>query len=142
MIGQNVDQANQVLDAKGFDVAIKAVPSGAPRNQVVEQDPIPTDRGGGKAEEGSTVTLSVSSGPAIVSVPTVANLSEAEARKRLENAGFKVNTQERVLEVGPPRAGDRDLAARRHSALDRPSRDPVDLARRQYGDRPQRRGSE
>ena len=94
VIGQNVDQANQVLDSKGFNVAIKAVPSGAPRNQVVEQDPIPTDRGGGKAEEGSTVTLSVSSGPAIVSVPTVANLSEAEARKRLENAGFRINTQE------------------------------------------------
>ena len=61
---------------------------------MVEQDPIPTDRGGGKAEEGSTVTLSVSSGPAIVSVPTVVNLSEAEARKRLENVGFQVNTQE------------------------------------------------
>ena len=94
VIGQNVDQANQVLDSKGFNVAIKAVPSGAPRNQVVEQDPIPTDRGGGKAEEGSTVTLSVSSGPAIVSVPTVANLSEAAATKHLENAGFRVSTQE------------------------------------------------
>jgi beta-lactam-binding protein with PASTA domain/predicted Ser/Thr protein kinase len=94
VIGQNVDQANQALDSKGFNVAIKAVPSGAPRNQVVEQDPIPTDRGGGKAEEGSTVTLSVSSGPAIVSVPTVANLSEAEATKRLENAGFRVSSQE------------------------------------------------
>jgi beta-lactam-binding protein with PASTA domain/predicted Ser/Thr protein kinase len=94
VIGQNVDQANQVLDSKGFNVAIKAVPSGAPRNQVVEQDPIPTDRGGGKAEEGSTVTLSVSSGPAIVSVPTVANLSEAAATKRLETAGFRVSTQE------------------------------------------------
>ena len=94
VIGQNVDQANQALDSKGFNVAIKAVPSGAPRNQVVEQDPIPTDRGGGKAEEGSTVTLSVSSGPAIVSVPTVANLSEAAATKHLENAGFRVSTQE------------------------------------------------
>src|SRR5262245_59148974 len=66
VIGQNVDQATRVLGDKGFAVAIKAVPSVAPRNQVVEQDPIPTDRGGGKAREGSTVTLSVSSGPAIV----------------------------------------------------------------------------
>jgi eukaryotic-like serine/threonine-protein kinase len=91
VIGQNVDQATQVLDSKGFNVAIKAVPSGAPRDQVVEQDPIPTDRGGGKAEEGSTVTLSVSSGPAIVAVPSVTNLSEADGIKRLEKAGFKVN---------------------------------------------------
>jgi beta-lactam-binding protein with PASTA domain/predicted Ser/Thr protein kinase len=95
VIGQNVDAASAVLDSKGFDVSIKAVPSGAPRNQVVEQDPIPTDRGGGKAEKGSTVTLSVSSGPAIVAVPDVANLSEADATKRLENVGFRVNPQQR-----------------------------------------------
>jgi beta-lactam-binding protein with PASTA domain/predicted Ser/Thr protein kinase len=101
VIGQNADQASQVLDSKGFQVAIKAVPSGAPRNQVVEQDPIPTDRGGGKAEEGSTVTLSVSSGPAIVSVPTVAGLSQADATKRLENVGFKVNVMQQFSKTVP-----------------------------------------
>jgi beta-lactam-binding protein with PASTA domain/predicted Ser/Thr protein kinase len=94
VIGQDVDAATQVLDSKGFDVAIKAVPSAAPRNQVVEQDPIPTDRGGGKAEEGSTVTLSVSSGPAIVAVPDVSGLTEPDATKRLESAGFKVNVRD------------------------------------------------
>jgi eukaryotic-like serine/threonine-protein kinase len=94
VIGQNVDQATRVLDSKGFDVAIKAVPSVAPRDQVVEQDPIPTDRGGGKAEDGSTVTLSVSSGPAIVAVPDVSNLNRADATKRLQKAGFKVNVQD------------------------------------------------
>jgi serine/threonine-protein kinase len=91
VIGKTSDQASQILDAKGFKVAIKAVPSAAPRDQVVEQDPIPTDRGGGKAEEGSTVTLSVSSGPAIRAVPSVVGLSEADATKRLEKVGFKVN---------------------------------------------------
>src|SRR5215210_5761242 len=85
VIGQNVDQATRILDDKGFEVAIKAVPNIAPRNQVVEQDPIPTDRGGGKAEEGSTVTLSVSSGPAIVAVPDVSNLTRPDATKRLED---------------------------------------------------------
>jgi serine/threonine-protein kinase len=66
---------------------------------VVEQDPIPTSRGGGKAEEGSTITLSVSSGPAIVSVPPVANLTEEEARKRLGTAGFQVVAVERFSET-------------------------------------------
>ena len=94
VIGQDVDAASQVLDGKGFDVAIKAVPSAAPRNQVVEQDPIPTDRGGGKAEEGSTVTLSVSSGPAIVAVPDVSGLSLSDATTRLEKAGFKVTSRQ------------------------------------------------
>ena len=93
VIGQDVDTATQILDGKGFDVAIKAVPSQAQRNQVVEQDPIPTDRGGGKAEEGSTVTLSVSSGPAIVAVPDVAGLSVTDATNRLKKAGFKVATR-------------------------------------------------
>jgi eukaryotic-like serine/threonine-protein kinase len=101
VIGQDVDAATQVLDGKGFEVAIKAVPSGAPRNQVVEQDPIPTDRGGGKAEEGSTVTLSVSSGPAIVAVPDVAGLSLRDATTRLEKAGFKVTSRDEFSNTVP-----------------------------------------
>jgi eukaryotic-like serine/threonine-protein kinase len=101
VIGQDVDAATQVLDSNGFEVAIKAVPSGAPRNQVVEQDPIPTDRGGGKAEEGSTVTLSVSSGPAIVAVPDVAGLSLRDATTRLEKAGFKVTSRDEFSNTVP-----------------------------------------
>jgi beta-lactam-binding protein with PASTA domain/predicted Ser/Thr protein kinase len=101
VIGQSVDQAEQMLDHAGFNAAIKAVPSGAPRNQVVEQDPIPTDRGGGKAEEGSTVTLSVSSGPAIVAVPSVVNLNQADATKHLENAGFRVNVSQQYSKSVP-----------------------------------------
>jgi serine/threonine-protein kinase len=101
VIGKNSDQASQILDSAGFKVAIKAVPSGAPRDQVVEQDPIPTDRGGGKVEEGSTVTLSVSSGPAIRAVPTVIGLNEADATKRLEHVGFKVNTQQQYSKSVP-----------------------------------------
>jgi eukaryotic-like serine/threonine-protein kinase len=101
VIGKTSDQASQILDSAGFKVAIKAVPSGAPRDQVVEQDPIPTDRGGGKAEEGSTVTLSVSSGPAIRAVPSVVGLDEAEATKRLENVGFKVTVMQQFSKSVP-----------------------------------------
>ena len=101
VIGKTSDQANQILDSKGFKVAIKAVPSAAPRDQVVEQDPIPTDRGGGKAEEGSTVTLSVSSGPAIRAVPSVVGLSQADATKRLEKTGFKVNVMQQYSKSVP-----------------------------------------
>jgi serine/threonine-protein kinase len=101
VIGKNSDQASQILDHSGFEVAIKAVPSAAPRDQVVEQDPIPTDRGGGKVEEGSTVTLSVSSGPAIVAVPSVTGLSEADATKRLEKAGFKVTSMQEFSKTVP-----------------------------------------
>jgi eukaryotic-like serine/threonine-protein kinase len=101
VIGQNQDVATQVLEGKGFDVAIKSVPSEAPRDQVVEQDPIPTDRGGGKAEEGSTVTLSVSSGPAIVAVPDVRGLSLRDATARLEKAGFRVTSRDQFSSTVP-----------------------------------------
>jgi serine/threonine-protein kinase len=101
VIGKDVEVAKEVLEDQGLEWDINSVPSGAPRNQVVEQDPIPTSRGGGKVEEGSTVTLSVSSGPAIVSVPPVANLTEEEARKRLETAGFQVVAVERFSETVP-----------------------------------------
>ena len=75
-------------------------PQRSPRNQVVEQDPIPTSRGGGKAEEGSTVTLSVSSGPAIVSVPPVANLTE-ECEKTPGKRRFPGGVVERFSETVP-----------------------------------------
>jgi eukaryotic-like serine/threonine-protein kinase len=99
--GQSVDEATRILQERSFDVAIEAVPSPAPRNQVVEQDPIATNLSGDKAEEGSTITLSVSSGPAIVAVPAVTNLPEDEARKRLENAGFRVNVQQEFSKTVP-----------------------------------------
>jgi eukaryotic-like serine/threonine-protein kinase len=99
--GENVDEATRILDDRGFDVALRPVPSAAPRNQVVEQDPIATNLSGDKAEEGSTVTLSVSSGPAIVAVPDVTGLTEEEARKRLENAGFPVTVQQQFSKTVP-----------------------------------------
>ena len=99
--GKTSDEATRILDDRGFEVAIKAVPSAAPRNQVVEQDPIATNLSGDKAEEGSTVTLSVSSGPAIVAIPDVAGLTEEEARKRLENAGFQVTVQQPFSKTVP-----------------------------------------
>ena len=95
VIGKDVNQAEKILDDQNLNWSIKPVPSFAPRNQVVEQDPIPTDRGGGKVEEDSTVTLSVSQGPAVVAVPSVGGLAQDEAMKRLEKAGFKVNVDQR-----------------------------------------------
>src|SRR5262249_28938806 len=61
----------------------------------------PTDRGGGKTDEGTNVTLSVSSGPAVVSVPPVNGLTQAEATKRLQNAGFHVNVTLRFSDSVP-----------------------------------------
>jgi serine/threonine protein kinase len=101
VIGKNQLEAEKILDDQGLKSSIHAVPSFAPSGQVVEQDPIPTDRGGGKAEEGSTVTLNISQGPAVVAVPSVIGLSEAEATKRLEHAGFKVEVMQQFSKTVP-----------------------------------------
>jgi len=95
VIGKDASTAEKILDDAGLKWSVKAVPSFAPRNQVVEQDPIPTARGGGKIEEGSTITLSVSQGPAIVAVPSVAGLAQDQAMNRLAKAGFKANVEQR-----------------------------------------------
>jgi eukaryotic-like serine/threonine-protein kinase len=84
--GLTADTAVARLESDGLDAEIKPVVSGAPRDTVVEQNPI----SGEKVDEGSTVTLNVSSGPAIIKIPDVEGLSEADATKRLEDAGFVV----------------------------------------------------
>lgn len=57
---------------------------------MIEQSPT----AGTKAEEGSTVTLSVSSGPGTAKVPDVAGLPERKAATALEERGFLVETEQ------------------------------------------------
>ena len=93
VIGQQVGPATEVLQSRGFDVDTEFVANQSRENTVLEQDPLPADLGGDKVDKGSTVVLTVSSGPAIVQVPSVKGLSESDATKRLENQGFKVNPE-------------------------------------------------
>ncbi len=72
-------------------------------DQVDEGDVISTDpRPGEEARIGSAVTIVVSSGPKLVTVPDVLNQSESLARGELEGAGFVVDaeTEESDLEEG------------------------------------------
>jgi serine/threonine-protein kinase len=87
VIAQDVGTATELLEKEGFDVDLEPRPSQAPRNTVVEQDPV----AGEMADEGSSVTLTVSSGPSIVEVPDVSGQSERQATKALEDAGLLVD---------------------------------------------------
>jgi serine/threonine-protein kinase len=75
------------LEEEGLDAEIDPVPNLATRNTVLEQDPLPDS----VVDEGSTVTLSVSTGPALVEIPDVSGLSPKEARRRLEDQGLVVS---------------------------------------------------
>jgi len=104
--GETETTATLRLQGAGFEVEADRLPNGQPEGTVIEQDP----RGGEQAEKGSTVTLSVSLGPAPVKVPDVTGKSRSKAEKRLKRAGFEVTVEEvfdesvpagRVIETSP-----------------------------------------
>ena len=87
--GEDVERAADELEAAGFEVDIDEFANDAPRGRVLEQDPL----AGEKADEGSTVNLSVSSGPGEAEVPDVVGQPEGEAIEELEDAGFMVKSE-------------------------------------------------
>jgi beta-lactam-binding protein with PASTA domain len=91
---QDVESATATLEDAGFEVEVNEGPNPRAPGTVLEQDPT----AGEQADEGSTVTLSVSSGPGVARVPRVAGLTEREATQKLDRAGFRVQTKERFSE--------------------------------------------
>jgi eukaryotic-like serine/threonine-protein kinase len=91
VIGEQQDVATQSLEDAGFDVATQEVENAEPPGTVLEQDP----RAGEEVDEGSTVTLSVSTGLGTARIPDVQGLPERRAVTRLEDRGFLVESEER-----------------------------------------------
>ncbi len=97
VVGSDLATAQAALQREGFSVDTVARTSDQAKGQVLGQDPEP----GSKADEGSVVTLTVSDGPGTATVPGVEGQTEAEARRRLEAAGFKVRVRERSSDSVP-----------------------------------------
>jgi len=95
--GQDRGVAEELLNSQGFDIDIETRSNAALLDTVTEQDPI----AGETVEEGSTIVLTVSSGPAIVEVPNVAGLTERQALERLEAPGLDVTTAFRFDDTVP-----------------------------------------
>jgi beta-lactam-binding protein with PASTA domain/predicted Ser/Thr protein kinase len=89
VIEQTSDDAQELLERRGFDVSVATISNCAPEDTVVEQDP----PAGSEAEEGSRVTLTVSLGLS-VRVPPTRDLPLAEARRRLQRTELLVETRE------------------------------------------------
>src|SRR5829696_4357744 len=107
VVGLDVERASARLERRGFEVDTREVRNKKDPGTVLGSDP----EAGKEADEGSTVTLIVSSGPGEVAVPTVEGFSEARASKTLSKVGFKVETKERsstsveagrVIRTSPP----------------------------------------
>jgi serine/threonine-protein kinase len=83
--GQQLNTARTNLQNAGFSVTPLYVASNQPSQTVIGENPT----GGSKADEGSTVSLTVSSGPSSVNVPTVLGDPVAQATKVLLKQGLK-----------------------------------------------------
>jgi eukaryotic-like serine/threonine-protein kinase len=85
VVGQRSGTAAQVLQNRGFEVDVVPIQS-----DTVEEDRVAGQRPepGTEAEEGSLVTITVSSGPGEAPVPLVQGMPADEAEEELRDAGF------------------------------------------------------
>jgi serine/threonine-protein kinase len=96
MTNKTLDQAKQELAAQGLVVGTitNEVNANVQLGSVTRTDP----PAGQEVKQGDTINLFVSSGPGQVNVPSVANLSEADATKLLQGPdyGFGVDVREQA----------------------------------------------
>ena len=107
VVGRRSGTAAQILQNRGFEVDV--VPIQSPtvgQDRVASQRPDP----GTEADEGSVVTITVSSGPGEAQVPLVEGLPVDEAEHRVRKAGFESERRRefsdtvragRVIETAP-----------------------------------------
>jgi eukaryotic-like serine/threonine-protein kinase len=108
VVGKRSGTAAQMLQSRGFEVDVVPIQSDSvPEDRVAGQRPDP----GTEADEGSLVTITVSSGPGEAAVPPVEGLTADEATDELRDAGFKTDRRDefsetvrsgRVIETAPP----------------------------------------
>ncbi|MFE3143538.1 Stk1 family PASTA domain-containing Ser/Thr kinase [Streptomyces scopuliridis] len=97
--GQSVRDATAALEDTGLTVKVAAERVNSPEDagSVARQ----SAAGGDRLARGDTVTLTVSKGPRMISVPDVTGKKTGEARQLLEAAGFAV-----IVDRGFPFLGD------------------------------------
>ena len=86
VVGLEENEATEKLEARGFEVEVDERPSKKEEGIVVAQDPAQ----GEEADEGSTVTIFVSTGPRQVEVPDLIGMTREEAKDALEAEGLEL----------------------------------------------------
>ncbi|KUH58921.1 serine/threonine protein kinase [Tractidigestivibacter scatoligenes] len=88
VVGDSQSDATSALKSDGFSVnVVQSSSSSVEKGYVISSNP----SAGTSADKGSTVTITVSTGPASVSVPNVVGYDESSAETALKNAGFGVS---------------------------------------------------
>ena len=87
LVGRNIDEATELLEALGLNAKIEEkTDREVPEDEVISQNPAPKI----PVNKGSEVTLVVSAGRAQNTVPDVTNQDQVDAAAELAEAGFKV----------------------------------------------------
>ena len=107
VVGQLEATAEASVREAGFEPESEQAESERPTGVVVEQDP----EGGTELEEGETVRLTVSSGPASGDVPDVVGEQTADAVAAVEEAGFEANVTEVFSDQEAGTIAEQDPAA-------------------------------
>jgi eukaryotic-like serine/threonine-protein kinase len=91
VLGKDQAAAQAILEDAGLEVAVKEEVNPKPKGTVLEQFPLAGD----EVDKGSTVTITVSLGPDRVEVPDVTGQRAKQARRTLEDAGFRLREDQR-----------------------------------------------
>ena len=87
VVGESQSSATSALQSAGFEVSVtQSSSSSVEKGNVISTNPY----AGTSADKGSTVTITVSTGPSSVSVPNVLGEDQYSAESALKNAGFGV----------------------------------------------------
>ena len=99
LVGQTLNAARQQLSAVGLDFSSSQVSSDRPKGEVIRQSP----NAGTEVEPGSSVTLTVSSGPqeTTVAVPALVGLTQSDAESQLASAGLVASVQTEETSIQP-----------------------------------------
>jgi eukaryotic-like serine/threonine-protein kinase len=96
--GQDVNAAASTLTQAGFQVKTNPQASNTvPNNQVIDENPAP----GGQIAKGSTVTLTVSTGIAQVTIPDESGRDPTTVANDLGNLGLKTRTVNELSDTVP-----------------------------------------
>ncbi|ROT31267.1 Stk1 family PASTA domain-containing Ser/Thr kinase [Micromonospora sp. HM5-17] len=86
LIGKSLAEARTALQQLNLEIVVEYKESDRPKDEVLAQNP----PDGAGVEPGAKVTVEVSEGPPLVTVPSVMNLPCPQARQILEGAGLTV----------------------------------------------------
>ena len=101
VLGQSESSARAELEDAGFEVAVTEAPSDSTDEGLVSAQ---SPSAGTEAAQGSTVSITISTGPDLVTVPDVIGESLSSARAQIRDAGLQPSTVCQVV-TDPGQAG-------------------------------------